>query len=122
MGDEKQAIYRFQGASLKNFMFFKEKYEDVLMVNLLENYRSTQKILDSAHSLMGNTEEPGGFFGVSELKAMIGGSGVEILVYPFSEKEFEMRFLVEDIQKKIESGTKMNEIAVFIEIIMRCLK
>ncbi len=113
VGDEKQAIYRFQGASLKNFMFFKEKYEDVLMVNLLENYRSTQKILDSAHSLMGNTEEPGGFFGVSELKAMIGGSGVEILVYPFSEKEFEMRFLVEDIQKKIESGTKMNEIAVF---------
>jgi len=113
VGDEKQAIYRFQGASLENFMFFKDKYQDVLIVNLLENYRSTQKILDSALSLMGNSQELGGFGEVLGLKAIAGGVGREILVYPFSEKEFEMRFLVTDIQKKIKAGTKMNEIAVF---------
>ncbi len=128
VGDEKQAIYRFQGASLENFMFFKDKYKDVLMVGLEENYRSTQKILDGALSLMKNNQasdaskntsqgvtpqESGRFGGVPELKAMVGGSGVEISVYPFSEEEFEKRFLAEDIQKKIKAGVPLNEIAIF---------
>lgn len=52
VGDEKQAIYRFQGASLQNFLYFQEKYPDVLYIKLSENYRSTQNILDSAQSLI----------------------------------------------------------------------
>jgi len=35
VGDEKQAIYRFQGASLENFLKFKDKYEDVKIINSL---------------------------------------------------------------------------------------
>ena len=29
VGDEKQAIYRFQGASLENFHYFRDHYKDV---------------------------------------------------------------------------------------------
>ena len=52
VGDEKQAIFRFQGASLENFLYFKEKYPKAKVIALTENYRSGQGILDSAHSLM----------------------------------------------------------------------
>ena len=107
VGDEKQAIYRFQGASLENFTFFQDKYQDVLLVNLLENYRSTQKILDSALSLMRNNQE------TTDLKAVVGGKGVDLSVHSFSEKYFEQQFLAEDIQKKITAGTVANEIAIF---------
>ncbi|HYF10017.1 MAG TPA: ATP-dependent DNA helicase, partial [Candidatus Paceibacterota bacterium] len=52
VGDEKQAIFRFQGASLENFLYFKEKYPKAEVIALTSNYRSGQLILDSAHSLM----------------------------------------------------------------------
>lgn len=57
VGDEKQAIYRFQGASLENFLHFKKKYPEAVLVNLSENYRSTQTILDATFSLISNNNE-----------------------------------------------------------------
>ena len=52
VGDEKQAIYRFQGASLENFLYFKKKFPSAREIILEENYRSTQTILDTAHNVM----------------------------------------------------------------------
>ena len=52
VGDEKQAIYRFQGASLENFLYFKKKFPSAREIILEENYRSTQTILDAAHNVM----------------------------------------------------------------------
>ena len=51
VGDEKQAIYRFQGASLENFHYFRDHYEDVVLITLRNNYRSTQAILDAAQNV-----------------------------------------------------------------------
>jgi DNA helicase-2/ATP-dependent DNA helicase PcrA len=51
VGDEKQAIYRFQGASLENFHYFRDHYKDVVLITLRENYRSTQALLDAAQSV-----------------------------------------------------------------------
>ena len=52
VGDEKQAIYRFQGASLASFFYFKEKYPEAKVISLVENYRSTSKVLAAAHDLI----------------------------------------------------------------------
>ena len=52
VGDEKQAIYRFQGASLANFLFFKERYPTAALIELESNYRSTQVVLDAAHDVI----------------------------------------------------------------------
>ncbi|MSU25697.1 MAG: ATP-dependent helicase [Candidatus Levybacteria bacterium] len=54
VGDEKQAIFRFQGATLENFLYFKKIYPDAKLINLSENYRSTQTILDVAHAIILN--------------------------------------------------------------------
>jgi DNA helicase-2/ATP-dependent DNA helicase PcrA len=51
VGDEKQAIYRFQGASLENFHYFRDHYKDVVLIALRNNYRSTQAILDAAQAI-----------------------------------------------------------------------
>ncbi|MHB1162962.1 MAG: ATP-dependent helicase [Minisyncoccota bacterium] len=58
VGDEKQAIYRFQGASLASFFYFKEKYPEAKIISLDENYRSTEKILAAAHDLIAPTPVP----------------------------------------------------------------
>ena len=51
VGDEHQAIYRFQGASSENFHYFRTRYKDVAVIVLRENYRSMQAILDAAHAV-----------------------------------------------------------------------
>src|SRR5690242_14907636 len=57
VGDEKQAIYRFQGASLENFIAFKKKFPRAVVIPLTNNYRSTQRILDSAHGVITKNKE-----------------------------------------------------------------
>lgn len=52
VGDDDQAIYKFRGASLSNILQFKDDYPKAKEVVLNENYRSGQKILDAAYSLI----------------------------------------------------------------------
>jgi len=52
VGDEKQAIYRFQGASVENFLKFKKEWRDVKLIQLSTSYRSHQKILDASFNLI----------------------------------------------------------------------
>ncbi|MBI2100689.1 MAG: ATP-dependent helicase [Candidatus Vogelbacteria bacterium] len=53
VGDVKQAIFQFQGASLDNFNYFKRLYPKAVLIELTHNYRSGQSILDAAGSLIG---------------------------------------------------------------------
>lgn len=111
VGDEKQAIFRFQGASLDNFLYFKTIYPEALIIRLDDNYRSTQTILDASHSLIGKNILKDESLRV-ELKANIAHKNVALSVYPFSKLKYEMDFLADDIGKKIQDGINSNEIAI----------
>ncbi len=107
VGDAKQAIFRFQGASLENFLYFEKKYTGVRRVTLTQNYRSTQSILDSAHSLMGGTEDVG-----EELVAAKGGAGAPMEVCSFSSPDVEEWVVAERIQERLDEGVLPGEVAV----------
>ncbi len=57
VGDDDQAIYKFQGAELSNILDFKHRFTDVELVTLIENYRSTQDILDIAMGIIRKGEK-----------------------------------------------------------------
>ena len=57
VGDDQQSIYRFRWANFKNIMHFPDAFDDVQIVILDENYRSTQSILDLANILIKNAVE-----------------------------------------------------------------
>ena len=58
VGDDDQSIYRFQGANVENMMDFAGNYQDdLLTVVLINNYRSTQPILDVSKALINRNEE-----------------------------------------------------------------
>lgn len=59
VGDEKQAIYRFQGASVDNFLRFKNAWRGMKTIRLTENYRSHQHILDGAFSMIERNYDEG---------------------------------------------------------------
>lgn len=52
IGDEDQSIYSWRGATIQNILDFEKDYPDAKIVKLEENYRSTQVILDAAHSVI----------------------------------------------------------------------
>lgn len=54
VGDDSQSIYKFRGAAVSNIIQFMEDYPKAEMVTLIQNYRSTQKILDPAYKLIQN--------------------------------------------------------------------
>lgn len=108
VGDEKQAIFRFQGASLENFIYFKKKYPEVKLISLEENYRSTQTVLDAAQSLIEHNS--------ATLKAPLRSQGGraerQIFVHPFRIPEAEHLFLADEIEGKIAAGHPPQEIAI----------
>jgi DNA helicase-2/ATP-dependent DNA helicase PcrA len=57
VGDDDQAIYKFQGAELSNILDFRHRFVDVGLVSMTDNYRSTQGILDLAMSIMRKGEK-----------------------------------------------------------------
>lgn len=59
VGDEKQAIYRFQGASVDNFLRFQKTWADMKVISLVDNYRSHQTILDAGFALIENNYAEG---------------------------------------------------------------
>lgn len=52
VGDEKQAIFRFQGASVENFLKLRKKWPAMKLISLDTNYRSHQSILDASFKMI----------------------------------------------------------------------
>ena len=109
VGDEKQSIYRFQGASAETFSRFQNLYKDIHSITLEDNYRSVQNILDGAHSLIVKTK---GLENSARLRANIKEKNEKINVREFSNYKFELLYLAEEIKSKIKKGIKPGEIAV----------
>jgi DNA helicase-2/ATP-dependent DNA helicase PcrA len=56
VGDDAQSIYSFRGATIENILQFTKDYDDVKVVKLEQNYRSTQSILKVANEVIGNNK------------------------------------------------------------------
>ncbi len=59
VGDASQAIYGFRGANYRNLTNLKKDFPDLKVINLEQNYRSTQTILQAANEVIKkNTHHP----------------------------------------------------------------
>lgn len=56
VGDDAQSIYSFRGATIQNILQFRKDYDDVAIVKLEQNYRSTQNILHIANEVIRNNK------------------------------------------------------------------
>lgn len=54
VADDDQSIYRFRGAAVSNVLQFKKNFPNAAIITLIDNYRSTQVILDAAYQLIQN--------------------------------------------------------------------
>ncbi|MEO8712973.1 MAG: UvrD-helicase domain-containing protein, partial [Parafilimonas sp.] len=56
VGDDAQSIYSFRGATIENILQFQKDYDDVKVIKLEQNYRSTQSILNVANEIIKNNK------------------------------------------------------------------
>jgi DNA helicase-2/ATP-dependent DNA helicase PcrA len=54
VGDDAQSIYSFRGATIQNILQFQKDYDEVKVIKLEQNYRSTQNILSVANEVIKN--------------------------------------------------------------------
>ncbi len=59
VGDEKQAIYRFQGASVENFLKLQKHWPMMKLISLDTNYRSHTGILEASFAMIEHNYEEG---------------------------------------------------------------
>jgi DNA helicase II / ATP-dependent DNA helicase PcrA len=118
VGDDDQAIYRFQGANLTHMLAFNERFPKAPIIVLTENYRSTQKILDAAGRLIKHNEER--LIGriphlVKDLKAANGEEGLEpVLLRPPSDAA-EPWLIADIIHDRLAQDIKPEDIAVLVQ-------
>lgn len=110
VGDEKQAIFRFQGASLENFLYFKEHYPSALLINLQENYRSSQTILDASHSMIAHSAIPLPSLS-TQLQAKSKRENKPIHLAVLQNYFAEYAYVAEDIRKKSGARVPLSKIA-----------
>ncbi len=54
VGDDAQSIYSFRGATIENILQFQKDYDDVKVIKLEQNYRSSQNIINVANEVIKN--------------------------------------------------------------------
>lgn len=94
VGDFSQSIYSWRGADFTNLSRFKDDFKNTKTFSLSQNYRSTQKILDAASSVISkNTTHP-------VLKLWTENSeGEEIAIFEAENEQQEIEFIVKTIEE-----------------------
>lgn len=114
--DDEQSIYRFQWAVMENILNFCDKYRDqgLKIITLVNNYRSTQTILDSSRAIIRNNneslEKALNLNKSLEAKADIVEEPVFIIKAP--DPAIEIATLLNDIQKKHDAWIPWSEMAI----------
>ena len=109
VGDDDQAIYEFQGAMSSNLQDFQSHYE-AEVIALVDNYRSTQEILDFAHDIIAQAPDRFGEKLLTSHKKPLGSTGIHRCEFNASDAEYG--FIANKIAELIHSGVRQSEIAV----------
>ncbi len=111
VGDDDQSIYGWRGANVKNILEFPKLYENVKVIKLEKNYRSTKKILEAANNLIEHNRNRLG----KRLEATLD-EGKEIRVLALKDEQEEAQTVAKHIQKLIDQGVDPSQIAVLFRI------
>jgi DNA helicase-2/ATP-dependent DNA helicase PcrA len=107
VGDDDQSIYGWRGALSKNIKNFTDQFIDVEIFKLEQNYRSTDKILKVANSLITHNKNRLG----KELWTNTS-RGEQVKIFEAYNNDEESSFIVDKIKMLVRDGYKKSEIAI----------
>ncbi len=118
VGDDDQSIFEFQGARLQNLLDFHQEHEDLKMVVLKDNYRSTQTILDFSKKLIDQNEHRivnkiAGLEKTLEAKrATLNPNPLSPSIIEYPNRTQEIVDLVFQLEQLQAQGVSLDEVAI----------
>lgn len=108
VGDDAQSIYSFRGATVQNILQFQDDYNDVKIVKLEQNYRSTQSILNAANNIISNNKNQ-----IPKQLWTDNAEGEKIILVRTLTDNDEGRFVADAItEMKLRNHYKNNDFAI----------
>jgi len=95
VGDDAQSIYSFRGATIENILQFQKDYDDVKIVKLEQNYRSTKSILHVANEVIKNNKGQ-----IEKVLFTENGEGEKIKLVRTMTDNDEGKFVADSIQEQ----------------------
>jgi DNA helicase-2/ATP-dependent DNA helicase PcrA len=111
VGDDYQSIYAWRGANIKNILNFERDFKKAKVVYLEQNYRSTQKILDSAQAVIDKNPS-------QKIKKLWteNQKGDQIKVYEAQDQIGEAEYISEQILKLNKQGVTFDKMAILYRV------
>lgn len=107
VGDASQSIYSWRGADYRNINYLMRDFPDIKVINLEQNYRSTQNILAAANSVISkNTSHPILKLWTEKV------AGPRIRTYSARNGFDEAEFPVREISDLVKTGRKYSDFAI----------
>lgn len=114
VGDFRQGIYSFINADVNNILNFQDEFEDVTLVELNENFRSTNQIVDFANDIINSSpvEKYKQFHNQIPARE-IDKEKVKMTVFPDESKEIES--IIERVNElRSEHGLEYKDFAIIL--------
>lgn len=115
VGDDDQAIYKFQGAEINNILHFQDVHSELQTVTLRDNYRSRQEILDTARSVIrqGEVRLESALDHIDKTLRAAGSPSAGHITYTRLETPLhEYTWVASRVKELIDSGTPARDIAI----------
>ncbi len=109
VGDDAQSIYSFRGANFKNIFEFPSYFPGCKIIKLIENYRSTQGILNFTNRIIDAASEKYEKELYSRKK-----TGEKPVIVAAETENVQSKFVVQRILELREAGITLNDIAVLV--------
>ena len=107
VGDASQSIYGWRGADFRNISYLMRDFPKIKVINLEQNYRSTQNILTAANSVISkNTSHP-----ILKLWTL-NPDGERIKIYTAKNGLDEASFTISEISSLLDRGFSWGDVAV----------
>jgi len=108
VGDASQSIYSWRGADYRNINYLIKDFPDIKIINLEQNYRSTQNILDAANRVISKNQ----LHPILKLWTQ-NPKGERIKIYTAKNGLDEASFIVDNISKlNAYKGYQFKDLAV----------
>jgi DNA helicase-2/ATP-dependent DNA helicase PcrA len=108
VGDDAQSIYSFRGADFRNILEFPKAFQQCRLIQLEENYRSTQPILDFANAILARAA-----FGYRKrLFTRRAPEGALPVIVCTEDERQQSLFVVQQVLELREQGIPLEQIAV----------
>lgn len=108
VGDDDQSIYGWRGAEIQNILSFPKRFNDCTVIRLERNYRSSEKILALANSVIANNKTRHG----KVLRAGLENPGELPELFVYENELTEVEEVVRELQAFHNKGYRWRDMAL----------